>query len=203
MALYFRDSQSGVPKLFRFGLPGLWAFITSRSDLRLGWGLKQSCSSLQELSNGVLHFTCTHQNRVNSRLLMVGSQTAILTTSLSFDHNSCCKCPNGSCKAILDIYTSRAFQQYKKHFNARCLDPSNRALNFQESRRTPKTHFQECEWQPHTSFKVGLQQVSLTMVALLTIFEINFVKMWQSLETYIFFLFGEEYQEFCWWAQMQ
>jgi hypothetical protein len=41
------------------------------------------------------------------------------------------------------------------------------------------------------------------MVALLTIFEINFVKVRQSLETYIFFLFGEEYQELCWWAQMQ
>ncbi len=36
------DSQSGVPKLSWFGLPGLWAFITSRSDLRLGRGLKQT-----------------------------------------------------------------------------------------------------------------------------------------------------------------
>jgi hypothetical protein len=40
-----RDSQSGVPKLSRFGLPGLWAFITSRSDLRLGQGLKRTCNS--------------------------------------------------------------------------------------------------------------------------------------------------------------
>jgi hypothetical protein len=30
------DSQSGVPKLSRFGLLRLWAFITSCSDLRLG-----------------------------------------------------------------------------------------------------------------------------------------------------------------------
>ncbi len=28
-----RDSQSGVPKLSRFGLPGLWVFITSSSNL--------------------------------------------------------------------------------------------------------------------------------------------------------------------------
>jgi len=57
---FSRDSPSGVPKLPRFGLPGIWAFITSRSDLRLGWGLKQTCNSPWELSNGVLHYTCTH-----------------------------------------------------------------------------------------------------------------------------------------------
>jgi hypothetical protein len=33
---FSRDSQSGVSKLSRFGLPGLWAFITSCSDSRLG-----------------------------------------------------------------------------------------------------------------------------------------------------------------------
>ncbi len=31
-----RDSQSGVLKLSRFGLPRLWAIITSRPDLRSG-----------------------------------------------------------------------------------------------------------------------------------------------------------------------
>jgi hypothetical protein len=67
--------------------------------------------------------------------------------------------PNGSCKAILDIYTLRTFQRYKEHLNAKCFDPYNRALNFRESRRTPKSHFRECEWQPHTSLKVGLRQV--------------------------------------------
>ncbi len=70
------DSQSGVPKLSWFGLSGLWAFITSPPDLRLGWGLKQTCSFPWELSNGVSHSTCTHRGRVDSRLLMVGSQTA-------------------------------------------------------------------------------------------------------------------------------
>ncbi len=50
------------------------------------------------------HSTCTHRGRVDSQLLVVGSQTASLTPGPSFDHNLCCKCPNGSCEAILDIY---------------------------------------------------------------------------------------------------
>jgi len=105
----------------------------------------------------VLHFTCTHRNQVDSRLLVVGSQTANLTSGLFFDHNLCYKCPNGSCKAILDIYTSRPFQRYKERLNARCFDPYNCALSFWESRKTPKSHFWECEWRPHNSLKVGLQ----------------------------------------------
>ncbi len=150
-----RDSQSGVPKLSWFGLPGLWAFITFRFDLRLGQGLKRTCSSLWELFNGVLHSTYTHRDRVDSRLLVVGSQIANLTPGPSFNHNLCCRCPNGSCEAISDIYTSRPFQRYKEHLHARCFDPWNCVLNFQESRRTPKSHFRECEWQPHTSSKWG------------------------------------------------
>jgi len=155
---FSRDSQSGVPKLSQFRLPGLWVFITSHSNLRLGRGLKQSCSSLRELSNGVSHSTCTHGDRVYSRLLVVGSQTDNLTPNPSFDHNSCCRCPNGSYEPILDIYTSRPFQRYKEHLKARCFDPWNCVLNFLESQRTPKSHFWECEWRPHTSLKVGLRQ---------------------------------------------
>jgi hypothetical protein len=115
--------------------------LTSRPKLRLGRGLNQSCSSPRELSNGVLHFTYTHWNPVDSRLLVVGSQTDSLTFDLSFDHNLCCRCPNGSCEVILDIYTSRPFQRYKEHFNVRWFDPYNHALNFWESQRTPKSHF--------------------------------------------------------------
>ncbi len=33
---FSQDSQSEVPKLSRFGLPGLWAFITSRPELGSG-----------------------------------------------------------------------------------------------------------------------------------------------------------------------
>jgi hypothetical protein len=119
---YSRDSQGGVPKLSRFGLPGLWELITPSSDLGLGWGLKQTCSSPQELSNDVSHFTRTHRDRVDSLLFVVGSQIASLTLGPSFDHNLCCKCPNGSCEAIFDIYTSRPFQQYKENLKVRCFD---------------------------------------------------------------------------------
>jgi hypothetical protein len=153
-----RDSQGGVSKLSLFRLLGLWELITPSSDLWLGWGLKESCSSPQELSNGVPQFTCTQRNRVDYWLLVVRSQTANLTPSPSFDHNLCCRCPNGSCKAILNIYTSRRFQWYKEDFNARCFYPCNQALSFQESQRTPSSHFWECEFHPHTCPKVGLQQ---------------------------------------------
>jgi len=41
------DSQSGIPKLSRFGFSGLWAFITSRPKLGSGRGPHQSCSLLE------------------------------------------------------------------------------------------------------------------------------------------------------------
>jgi hypothetical protein len=154
---FSRDSQSGVPKLSRFRLVGFWMLITSRPDLRSGRGLNQSYSSPQELFNGVLHSPCTHQNRVDSQLLVVKNQTASLTPRPSFDHNLCGKCSNGLCEAILDIYTSRPFQRYKKRMNERSFDPCNHALNFWESRRTPKSHFRECQWRRHNSLKVGLR----------------------------------------------
>jgi len=119
---YSRDSQGGVLKLSRIRLSRLWEAIIPGSDLWLGWGLKQICSSPQELSKGVSHSTCTHRGRVDSRLLVVGSQTTSLTPDPSFDHNLCCRCPNGSCEAIFDIYTSRIFQRYKEHLKARCFD---------------------------------------------------------------------------------
>jgi len=145
-----QDSQGGVSKLSRFGLLGLCKVITLCSDLQLGWSLKQICSSPRKLSNGVSHFTCTHHGRVDSGHLVVGSQTTSLTPDLYFFHNLCYKCPNGPWKLIFDIYTSLAFQWYKEHLNARCFDPCNQTLKFWESRRTPKSQFQEYEFHPHT-----------------------------------------------------
>jgi len=127
---YSQDSQGGVSKLSRFGLPGLWELITPSSDLGLGLGLKQTYTSPQELSNGLSHFTCTHLDRVDSRFLVVESQIANLTPGLSFDHNLCCRCPNDSCKAIFDIYTSSPFQRYEEHLKVRCFNLCNRALKF-------------------------------------------------------------------------
>jgi hypothetical protein len=70
--------------LSRFGLSPLCRIITLFLDLRLKWSLKQTCSSYQELSNGVLHSTCTHRVRVDSWLLVVGSQTASLVWLSTF-----------------------------------------------------------------------------------------------------------------------
>jgi hypothetical protein len=125
------DSQGGAPKLSRFGLLPLCRVITLCLDLRSRWDLKQTCSSCWELSNGISHTTCTHRGRFDYRLLVVGSQIASLTFDLFFGHNLCCRCPNGSCEPIFDIYTSIAFQWYKEHFNARCFDPLQ--LNFEIS----------------------------------------------------------------------
>jgi len=147
---FSQDSQGGVPKLSRVGLSGLWASITSCLDLQMGWGLKKSCSSLWELSNAMLYSSCKRRNRVDSQLLVVGSQIASLTPGPSFANNLGYKSPNGSCEAILDIYTSRPFQWYKEHPNTRCFDSCNRALTFRESRRTPSAHFWECEFHSHT-----------------------------------------------------
>ncbi len=66
-------------------------------DLQSGWGLKQSCNLCQDLSNDVLHAIFTQGNWVDTWLLVVGSQIANLILGLSFGHNLCFKCPNGSC----------------------------------------------------------------------------------------------------------
>jgi hypothetical protein len=146
-----------VPKLSQFGLPRLHRVITLCSNLRLGQGLKQTCSSPWELSNGVSYSPCTHRGRVDSWLLLVGSQTTNLTPGPSFAHNLCCRYSNGPCEPIFNIYTFIDFQWYKEHPNARCFDPYNLTLKFWESRWTPKSPFRECECHPHILPKVRLQ----------------------------------------------
>ncbi len=100
----------GVPKFPELGLSQVWGPITLCVNLWLRWGLKQSCSPCRELSNSVFHVTCTQGNWVDSRLLVGENQTANLTIGLSFGHNLCFRCPNGSCEPILDIYNSIIFQ---------------------------------------------------------------------------------------------
>ncbi len=165
---YSLDSQGGVPGLSQFGLPELWEVTTPSLDLGLERDLKQTCSSPQELSNGLSHSFCTPWGRVDSQLFVIGSQTVSLTPGPSFDHNSCCRCLNGPCEAIFDIYTLRPFQRYKGHLKARCFDLCHRALKSQESRRTPSSHFQECESHPHTCLKVGLRQSGFLFILVMT-----------------------------------
>ncbi len=132
-----RDSQSGVPKLSRVGVLGLWTNITSRPNLRSGRGLNQSCNPQRELSNAMSHSPSAHWKRVNSQLLVVRSQTVSLTPGPSFAQELGCRCPNDQCEAIFDIYVSRPFQWHQERLNARCFGPFCRALNIRESRRTP------------------------------------------------------------------
>ncbi len=103
----------------------------------------------------MLHSRFRCWKKVDSRLLVVGSQTASLTPSPSFAHNLGYGCPNDQCEAIFDIYTSRPFQGHQEHPKARCFSPFCRTLKFQESRRTPSPQLWECEFHPHTWPKWG------------------------------------------------
>jgi hypothetical protein len=148
----------GTPKVESrnyFGLPGLWDIIASRPDLRLGQGLNQTCNLLWELSNAMLHSPSACREWVDSRLLVVGSQTANLTPGPSFAHNLGCRCPNDQCEGISDIYTSRPFQWNQEHPKERCFSPCYRTLKIRESRRTPNPQLWECEFHPHTWPKWG------------------------------------------------
>ncbi len=108
-----RDSCSGVPKSRPAGLPRLRSLITFGAKLRLICRLKQSCRSRRDLLTGMSHVFCSQVFRVDSRLLVVGSQKwrtpGSSTPGPSFGHNLCFRCPNEQCEPILDIYTSRDF----------------------------------------------------------------------------------------------
>jgi len=57
-----------IPKSWKFpqlGLLQLWGPITLHANLRLRWGLKQSCIPCRKISNGILQATCTQGNQVS------------------------------------------------------------------------------------------------------------------------------------------
>jgi hypothetical protein len=103
VALFPRDSQVGVPKLFRLESGDFGSSYLPTAKFRLEQGLNKCCSSPQELFNAMSHTIIGRREEVDSRLLMVGSHIASLTLRPSFAHNLGCKCPNGQCKASLDI----------------------------------------------------------------------------------------------------
>jgi hypothetical protein len=169
------DSQMGVLKFSKLGLPQLWKPITLCANLRLRLGLKQSCSPCWELSKGVWHVTCTQGNQGDSWLLMLDSQIGNLIFDPSFGHNLCLNDPNESCKRILNICVPRDFQWFKEIFNLMGFDPYNYFLKIRKSIWTPipkmgvhlgvwkfipshsltLPHFREHEmWLP--SFTIGL-----------------------------------------------
>ncbi len=139
---YFsRDSRVGVSKSRQMGLPGLWSPITLRADLGSQCDLKKSFRSRRDLSNGMSHVLYSQVFRVDSRLLVVGSQNwqtpGNSTPDPSFGHNLCFRCPNEQCEPILNIYASRAFQWYKERHKTLRFDPCNCLLKFRESTGTP------------------------------------------------------------------
>jgi hypothetical protein len=98
------------PEIVPGGVPGLWELITPDYKLGSRRGLNRSCSPRQDLSNGVLNSQFGLREEVDSRLLVVGSQIASLTSGPSFAHNLGDRCPNAQCEGIFDIYASRPFQ---------------------------------------------------------------------------------------------
>jgi hypothetical protein len=91
------------PEIPTIGIPTTLGAHNLCANLRLRWGLKQSCSPHRKLSNGMLHTTCTQGNQSDSRLVVIDNQIANWTPCPSFAHNLCFKCPNGSFEPILDI----------------------------------------------------------------------------------------------------
>ncbi len=146
------------PEIVPTGLSKLWTVINPNYGVRLRRGLKRSCSPRRDLSNAMLHTQIGCQEEVDSRLLVVGNQTASLTPGPSFAHNLGCRCPNAQFKAIFDIYVSRPFQWHQEHPNARCFASCYRALNIRKSWRTQNPQlFQVLGFTPHLA-KVGLRQ---------------------------------------------
>jgi len=58
----------------------------------------------------MLHSQFGGREEVDSRLLVVGSQTGSLTSGPSFAHNLGDRCPNGQREAIFDIYAPIPYQ---------------------------------------------------------------------------------------------
>jgi hypothetical protein len=124
---FSQDSQGEVPKLSRVGIPRIWELTSPDCDMRHATGARSqpklylSLRAFQAMS----HSFCKRWEEVNSRLLVVGSQTTNLTPGPSFAHNLGWRCPNGSYEAILDIYTSKPFRWHNEHPNAKRFGPCN------------------------------------------------------------------------------
>jgi hypothetical protein len=104
----------GTPEMESRNCPGRSLGTLNRHNSRLqSWittSLNQSCSPRRDLFNAMSHARIGRREEVDSRLLMVGSQTANLTPGPSFAHNLGYRCLNCQCEAIFNIYVSRPFQ---------------------------------------------------------------------------------------------
>jgi len=97
------------PEIVPIGVSRLWALVTPDYRVWSQRGLNQSCSPCQDLSNAMSHSLFKGWEEVDSRLLVVESQTASLTPGPSFVHNLGCKCPNDQCEAIFEYLIFETF----------------------------------------------------------------------------------------------
>jgi hypothetical protein len=93
------------------------------------------------------HAQIGRREEVDSRLLVVGSQTASLTPGPSFAHNLGCRCPNRQCEGIFDIYVSRPFPMTPRTLQCEVFFP---LLSSSEHSGVPE------DSQPPTFPSVGL-----------------------------------------------
>jgi len=100
MAFFVLRLPNGSPEIPKVGTPTTLGPITLCANLRLRSGLKQNCSPHWELFQ---QYVAHHLHARDFQLLVVGSQIVNLIPILSFAHNLCFKCPNGSWEPILDI----------------------------------------------------------------------------------------------------
>ncbi len=126
------SESRNCPEIIPGGVPGLWKLITPDYSVWSQRGLNQTCSPHWDLSNDILQSQFGDlsndvsqsqfggREEVDSRLLVVGSQTANLTPGPSFAHNLGCRCPNDQCEAIFDIYASRLFQWHQEPGTPQC-----------------------------------------------------------------------------------
>jgi hypothetical protein len=117
--LFVPRLPNGSPKIPTVGIPTTLEAHKLACKPSIAMSLKKSCSPHQEIFNGMSHIACTQGNQVDSRLLVVESQTFDLIPSLFFGHNLCFKCPNGQCKPIFNIYASIAFSNDIKNSSNR------------------------------------------------------------------------------------
>jgi hypothetical protein len=147
------------PEIVPAGFPELWTVITPDCRVWSRRGLNQSCSPRRYLFNDMSHTQIGRREDIDSRLLVVGSQTASLTPGLSFAHNLGWRCPNCQCEGIFDIYVSRPFQWHQEHSNARCFSLSVELWTFGSLGGLQIPNFSKCWASPPHLAKLGLRHL--------------------------------------------
>jgi hypothetical protein len=94
----FLELPKWSPEIVPARLLELWTAITPDYRVWSKRGLNQSCSPRRDLFNAMSHSQIGCREKVDSRLLVVGSQTANLTPGPSFAHNLGYRYPNGNAR---------------------------------------------------------------------------------------------------------